>query len=43
MELELNKNVGEIRLSESLISQLPESRQHAFKIIVQQIIEVKEE
>lgn len=43
MELELNKNVGEIRLSESLISQLPESTQHTFNIIVQQIIKAKEE
>lgn len=43
MELELNKNEGEIRLRERLISQLPESTQHVFNIIVQQIIEAKEE
>ena len=41
MELELNKNEGSLRLSERLISQLPESTQQGLNIIVQKIVDAK--
>lgn len=42
MELEPNKNEGQIRQSERLVSQLPESTQQVLNVIVQKIVDTKE-